>query len=191
MKVILKGGSHEKNEEIKKFFMAKIFSVLNFGIAFEPSDAVITVYEKKKGGTVEEYVDPTAEVIVELTENAKNLALNLGVEIDELKKVTGNFHDEALAIRLLETLRLPFSIEYYVCRYTPKAESLVGYESIHTAPERQKLSVIWGSYEEPEYGIAVRLENRWYDQSDTGSVSDGRLREAPIAWHPGQSAGLR
>jgi len=35
MKVILKGGSKEKNIEIEKFFMDKIFPILKFGIAIE------------------------------------------------------------------------------------------------------------------------------------------------------------
>lgn len=122
MKVIEKGGSKEKNKEIEEFFMKNIFPMLNFGIAFEPSSNVITVHEKLKDGTVKTYEDPTAEVIVELTEEAKNLALNLGVNVEDLKKKTGNFHDEALAIRALETMELPFSIEYYTCRYTPKFE---------------------------------------------------------------------
>ncbi|MCD4762162.1 hypothetical protein K8R32_04365 [bacterium] len=122
MKVILKGGSTEKNEEIKKFFMDKIFPILDFGIAIEPSDAVITVFEKKKDGTVDEYVDPTAEVIVELTEEAKNMAMNPKVDADKLKKYTGDFQDEALAIKILQSMRLNFSLEYYSCRYKPPTD---------------------------------------------------------------------
>jgi hypothetical protein len=119
MKVILKGGSPGKNEEIKKFFMSKIFPILDFGIAIEPSGAVITVYEKKKDGTVDEYVDPTAEVIVELTEDARNMAMDPKIDADELKKYTGDFQDEALAIKVLQSLELDFSLEYYSCRYKP------------------------------------------------------------------------
>ena len=74
MKVILKGGSPEKNEQMRKFFMEEIFPILDFGIAIEPSSSVITVFEKKEGGTVDKYVDPTVEVIVELTEEARNMA---------------------------------------------------------------------------------------------------------------------
>lgn len=122
MKVILKGGSPEKNEEIKTFFMSKIFPILDFGIAIEPSDAVITVFEKKKDGSVDEYVDPTAEVIVELTEEARNMAMDPKINADELKKYTGDFQDEALAIKVLQSMRLNFSIEYYSCRYKPPAE---------------------------------------------------------------------
>ena len=50
MKVILKGGSAQKNREIEKFFMKEIFPILEFGIAIEsiePSDSIITVHEKK------------------------------------------------------------------------------------------------------------------------------------------------
>ena len=117
MKVILKGGSKEKNEEIKKVFLEKIYPILNFGIAIEPSDSVITVYEK--GSEEKKYVDPTAEVIVELTEEARNLAMNLKTPIEVLRQKSGNFYDEALAIREIETLKPAFSVEYYLCRYTP------------------------------------------------------------------------
>lgn len=123
MKVILKGGSFKKNEQMKKFFMEKIFPILDFGIAIELSDAVITVFEKKKNGTVDEYVDPTVEVIVELTEEARNMAMDPDVSIDELKKHTGKFHDEALAVRALQGMKLNFSIEYYSCRYQPPADA--------------------------------------------------------------------
>lgn len=120
MKVILKGGDSKKNDEIEKFFMDNIFSVLDFGIAIEPSDAIITVYKKQKDGTVDKYVDPTAEVIVELTEEARNLAKD-GDELDNavLKQKAGKFYDEAQAIKEIERLRPSFSVEYYSCRYTP------------------------------------------------------------------------
>ncbi|XLQ19619.1 MAG: hypothetical protein ACKUBY_03435 [Candidatus Moraniibacteriota bacterium] len=119
MKVILKGGSSEMNGKIEKFFMSKILPILNFGIAIESSDAVITVYEKKKDGTVDEYVDPTAEVIVELTEEARNLAKDGEVADVLLKQRAGDFYDEAQAIKEIEALSPPFSVEYYSCRYTP------------------------------------------------------------------------
>ncbi len=118
MKVILKGGSAEKNEEIKVFFMTHILPILDFGIAIETSDAVITVYEKQEGG-VDKYVDPTAEVIVELTEEARNLAKDGEVADIVLKQRAGKFYDEAQAIMEIERLSPPFSIEYYSCRYTP------------------------------------------------------------------------
>ena len=121
MKVILKGGSKEKNEGIKQFFIEKIFPILTFGIAIEPSGRVITVFEKKGDQTLE-YIDPTAEVIVELTEEARNLAMDPEVGVEELSQVTGQFHDEALAVRALEIMQLPFSVEYYCCRYTPPTE---------------------------------------------------------------------
>ncbi len=119
MKVILKGGSPEMNDEIEKFFMNKIFPILNFGIAIEPSDAVITVYKKQEDGTIDEYVDPTAEVIVELTEEARNFAKDGEVSNDILKQRSGEFYDEAQAIKEIEKLRPSFSLEYYSCRYTP------------------------------------------------------------------------
>lgn len=118
MKVILKGGSSEKNEEIKKFFMQNIFPILDFGIAIEPSDAVIVVYEKKNGKT-QRYIDPTAEVIVELTEKARNMALNQEIKTADLERHTGKFHDEALAIRFIQATSLDFSIEFYSCNYKP------------------------------------------------------------------------
>ena len=99
--------------------MEKIFPILNFGIAIEPSANVITVFEKKKDGSVDEYVDPTVEVIVELTEEARSMAMDPDVSVNELKKHTGKFHDEALAIRALQGMKLNFSIEYYSCRYQP------------------------------------------------------------------------
>ncbi|MCK4591840.1 hypothetical protein KAT63_00195 [Candidatus Parcubacteria bacterium] len=119
MKVVLKGGSIQKNQEIRKFFMEKIFPILEFGIAIEPSDSIITVYEKKEDGIVKEYVDPTAEVIVELTEEARNLAKDGNVSDDELKQKSGEFFDEAQAIKEIEKLQPSFSVEYYSCRYTP------------------------------------------------------------------------
>ena len=124
MKVILKGGSPEKNDEIKKFFMNKIFPILNFGIAFEPSNAVITVYKKQDNGTIDDYVDPTAEVIVELTEEARNLAKDGEVSDDFLRHKSGEFYDEAKAIKEIEKLRPSFSLEYYSCRYTPPPDEI-------------------------------------------------------------------
>ena len=123
MKVTLKGGRPEKNEAMRKFFMKKIFPILNFGIAIEPSANVITVFEKKKDGSVDEYVDPTVEVIVELTEEARNMAMDPDIDVEELKKHTGKFHDEALAIRALQSMKLDFLIEYYSCRYQPPANA--------------------------------------------------------------------
>ncbi|MFZ2882099.1 MAG: hypothetical protein WA019_03415, partial [Candidatus Moraniibacteriota bacterium] len=124
MKVIIKGGSSEKNEQMKKFFMEKIFPILDFGIAIELSNAVITVFEKKKNGNIDEYVDPTVEVIVELTEEARNIAMDMEIGADELKNHAGKFHDEALAIRALQIMKPNFSIEYYSCRYTPPADNI-------------------------------------------------------------------
>ena len=122
MKVILKGGSKEENEKIKKFFMKEIFPILDFGIAIEPSDAVITVFEKCANGMARKYIDPTAEVIVELTEKAKNMAMDPEVDVNELKMASENFYDEALAIRKLASSSLSFSIEYYSCRYAPPSK---------------------------------------------------------------------
>jgi len=118
MKVILKGG--ERNAEIEKFFMDHILPVLTFGIAIEPSNSIITVYEKSDVG-VKKYIDPTAEVIVELTEEVRNLAKDGSVDDDVLREKSGNFFDEALAIRKIEELKPSFSVEYYSCRYTPPA----------------------------------------------------------------------
>ena len=119
MKVVLKGGSTQKNEEIKKFFMENIFPILEFGIAIEPSDSRITVYEKEGSETVKKYIDPTAEVIVELTEEARNLAKDGNVSGEKLKQKSGEFFDEAQAIRKIEELQPSFSVEYYSCRYSP------------------------------------------------------------------------
>ena len=116
MKVILKGG--EKNSEIKKFFMDNIFPVLTFGIATEFSRNVILVYEKNNGKN-KQYFDHTAEVIVELTEEARNMAIDRNISEEVLREKSGNFFDEALAIRKIEELKPSFSIEYYSCRYTP------------------------------------------------------------------------
>lgn len=118
MKVVLKGGSSEMNRKIKKFFIERIFPILEFGIAIEESDHVITVYEKIEDGTVAKYVDPTAEVIVELSEEARNLAKDGQSDDYELKQKSGKFYDEAQAIKEIEKLRPSFSVEYYSCRYT-------------------------------------------------------------------------
>ena len=121
MKVIIKGGEKKKNQEIEDFFMDKIFPVLNFGIAIEmPANSDIKVYETKDD-QVKEYIDPTAEVIVELPWEKINLAMDLRVSLTGLK--SGNYYDEALAIRTIEKAKPPFSIEYYSCRYTPAFES--------------------------------------------------------------------
>lgn len=117
MKVILKGG--ERNVEIEKFFMDNIFPVLTFGIAIEFSRNTILVYEKNYNGKNKQYFDPTAEVIVELTEQARNMAIDGNVSKEVLREKSGNFFDEALAIRKIEELKPSFSIEYYSCRYTP------------------------------------------------------------------------
>lgn len=119
MKVILKGGSFEKNREIEKFFMENIFPILEFGIAIEESESIIIVHEKKTDATVERYVDPTAEVIVELTEEARNLAKDGNTDQEEMKRRSGKFYDEALAIMEIERLQPSFSVEYYSCRYKP------------------------------------------------------------------------
>ena len=124
MKVVLKGGSTEKNDQIKKFFMENIFPILEFGIAIEPSDSKITVY-KKDGETVKKYIDPTVEVIVELTEKARNLARDGSVSDDELKQKSGEFFDESQAIRKIEELKPSFSVEYYSCRYSPPPSKII------------------------------------------------------------------
>jgi len=116
MKVTLKGG--ERNSEMEKFFMDNIFPVLTFGIAIEFSRNIILVYEKNDGNN-KQYFDPTAEVIVELTEEARNMSIDGNVSEEVLREKSGNFFDEALAIRKIEELKPSFSIEYYSCRYTP------------------------------------------------------------------------
>ncbi|MCK5474972.1 MAG: hypothetical protein KAI71_00130 [Candidatus Pacebacteria bacterium] len=98
--------------------MEKIFPILDFGIAFESSSNVIIIHEKKDG-MVKKYIDSTAEVIVELTEEARNLAKDGKVSNEELKVKAGEFFDEALAIREIERLQPLFSVEYYSCQYTP------------------------------------------------------------------------
>lgn len=118
MKVILKGG--KMNAKMERFFMDNILPILTFGIAIETSNRIITVYEKSDGG-FKKYIDPTAEVIVELTEEARNLAKDGKASEETLRKKSGDFFDEALAIRKIEELRPSFSIEYYSCRYTPPA----------------------------------------------------------------------
>ncbi len=138
MKVILKGGSEEKNEEIRRFFMGKIYPILDFGIAFEPSVTVITVHEKQKDGTVKQYVDPTAEVIVELTEQARDMAMDPKMDADELKKFTGDFHDEALAIKVLQSMKLAFSVEYYCCRYKQSSHGQISECESHGSIEHMQ-----------------------------------------------------
>ncbi len=115
MKVILKGG--EKNCEIEEFFRNNILPFLDFGIAIEPSGSVITVYEKKDGSIVE-YVDPTAEVIVELLPEVISMIKDGKISEEVLREKSGNFFDEAMAIRKIEELKPNFSVEYYSCRYS-------------------------------------------------------------------------
>jgi len=120
MKVILKCGEYAKNKKAEVWFMKNIFPILDFGIAFEYSSALIEIFEKGEDESNRKcYVDPTVEVIVELTEKARNMAMDPEVSEDELKKHTGQFHDEAMAIRFLQAAKLDFSIEYYSCRYKP------------------------------------------------------------------------
>ncbi len=116
MKVILKGG--DRNQEIEKFFMDKIFPILKFGIAIEYSTNQILVYEKNNGKN-KQYFDPTAEVIVELTEEARDMAIEGKLCETVLRVFSEEFFDEALAIRKIEELKPSFSVEYYSCRYTP------------------------------------------------------------------------
>jgi hypothetical protein len=116
MKVILKGGVD--NFKIGEFFYNNILPILDFGIAIELSDRVITVYEKKDGSVVE-YTDPTAEVIVELLPETISLAKEGKVSEEVLREKASEFFDEAMAIRKIEELKRDFSVEYYSCRYSP------------------------------------------------------------------------
>lgn len=122
MKVTLKGGSKKKNIEIEKFFMDKIFSTLKFGIEIEHSDAVIVVCKKKKDGTIERFINPTAEVFVGLTEEARNLAKEEYAAPTFLKVLSEDFYDEALAIQKIESLHPSFSVKYYSCYTSPSKE---------------------------------------------------------------------
>ncbi len=118
MKVILKGGN--KNQEMQDFFLEHILPILNFGIAIERSDRVINVYEKV-GDKIEQSIDPTVEVIVELTEEERNIARDRSILKESFdQKIGKDFLDEALAIRKIEELAPSFSVEYYTCRYTPR-----------------------------------------------------------------------
>ena len=99
MKVVLKGAN--RNKEIENFFMENIFPILDFGIAIEPSGNIITVY-KKNGNKVEEFIDPTAEVVVELSGEVINLIKDKNISDDLLREKAGNFFDEALAIKKIE-----------------------------------------------------------------------------------------
>lgn len=116
MKVILKGGVD--NFKIGEFSYNNILPILDFGIAIEPSDRIITVYEKKDGSVVE-YIDPTAEVIVELLPEVISMAKDGKVSEEMLREKAGEFLDEAMAIRKIEELKRDFSVEYYSCRYSP------------------------------------------------------------------------
>lgn len=118
MKVVLKGVN--RNKEIENFFMENILPILEFGIAIEPSDRVITVY-KKNGDKIEEYIDPTAEVIVEISGELISLIKNGNISDELLREKAGDFFDEALAIKKIEELKRNFSVEYYFCRYTAKS----------------------------------------------------------------------
>lgn len=118
MKVILKGGDKWKNGEIGEFFYNNILPILDFGIAIELSDNIITVFEKKDG-SIENYTDPTAEVIVELLPEVIGMAKDGKVSEEVLREKSGDFFDEAMAIRKIEELKRDFSVEYYSCWYSP------------------------------------------------------------------------
>lgn len=117
MKAILKCG--KRNLEAESFFTERIFPILNFGIAIELSDSVITVSEKKEGGLTEKYIDPTVEVIVELLPEVILLAKDHKTDEELLRQASGDYFDEALAIRELEVIKRFFSVEYYCCSYSP------------------------------------------------------------------------
>lgn len=123
MKVIIKcGGDHFKPAEAKKFFLEEIYPILDFGIALEFSYESIFVYEKmkmKRGTKRKNYTDYTVEIIVELTEESRIMALDKNVSEIKLQQKSGKFFDEAMAIRKIEELNPFFSREYYSCNYAP------------------------------------------------------------------------
>jgi len=121
MKVIIKCGDDRfKPAEAKKFFLEEIYPILDFGIAIEFSYESIFVYGKqgdKRGKKKKNYTDDTVEVIVELTEEARAMALDRSISEIKLQKKSGKFFDEAMAIRKIEELNPFFSREYYSCNY--------------------------------------------------------------------------
>jgi hypothetical protein len=123
MKVIIKCGDNRfKWAEAEKFFLDEIYPILDFGIAIEISYESIFVYEKN-GKEKKNYTDDTAEVIVELTEEARGMALDKSISEKILRKKSGKFFDEAMAIRKIEELNPFFSREYYSCNYAPGSKT--------------------------------------------------------------------
>jgi hypothetical protein len=115
MKVILKGS--KKNQKMEKFFLEQIVPILNSNIQIEWSDSVITVYEKDDDGLIDSFFEPTVEVIVGLTEKARRMALDDMVSEEDLRKESGDFFDEARAIKKIEWMNPPFAVEYHSYSY--------------------------------------------------------------------------
>lgn len=103
---------------MRNFFLRHIMPILNEVIAIELSDSNIIIYNKADGGA-DPIVDPTAEVIVELSLETIRLAKNLKTKKRLLRRKSAKFFDEALAIRKIEELKPNFSVEYYSCNYSP------------------------------------------------------------------------
>jgi len=59
------------------------------------------------------------------------------------------------------------------------------YREIETAPQDKKLSVVWGEKSSrPEYGIALRLNSRWYIHGKSNPHANGRPCAVPDGWLP-------
>lgn len=126
MKVILKGGSEKANISIQDFFLKNILPILGSEIAIEETGRTIVVHRKRGEGRVpDQFDDPTAEVIVELSMEAILLALDPKTPREVLVAAAGDFLDEAEAIRWLVTHALPFSVEFYTCAYLRGGEAAV------------------------------------------------------------------
>lgn len=116
MKVIIKCNDSRNHQGlIENFFLNNILPVLDLEIAIESTNNGIRVYKNDHSGKW--FFDPTVEIIVELTEEARAKALDNNVSEEVLKEKSGKFFDEAMAIRKIEELNPPFSREYYSCNY--------------------------------------------------------------------------
>jgi len=115
MKVIIKCGNDRfLSDRITKFFLENILPVLDAEIAIEYTTNN-TVYVYKKNDQIN--IDKTVEIIVELTEEVRIMALEKKFSVETLKIKSGKFYDEVMAIRKIEEINPFFSREYYSCNY--------------------------------------------------------------------------
>lgn len=59
------------------------------------------------------------------------------------------------------------------------------YRKIETAPEDEKVAVVWGEQSDnPEYGTALRFGDQWYIYGQSNPHANGKPCTAPAGWLP-------